>query len=184
MSESYRGFQSRRHFINSKLHGLSVKICGDRTVLDESIYRIIKNRPAATALWLDTIEPTGQVSTTMLTDSEATNLYNEMIRTLVKVQKNVSTAKTIVGEKDKSVMSVGQRKAIIKITKYDYRWSPEATFSFILTVLPEKRKRLSSWEVQNSKLLKLFTLITSKDADKIIKRLDKIKKRNSEKAGQ
>ena len=120
----------------------------------------------------------------MLTDAEANYLYNEMIRTLVKVQKNVSEAKTIVGEKDNSVMSVSQRKAIIKITKYEFSWSPEATFSFLLSVLPEKRKRLSSWEIQNSKLLKLFTLISPKDADKIIKRLDKIKKRNTEKTSQ
>ena len=184
MSEAYRGFKSRRHFINSKLHGLSVKICGDRTVLDESIYRIIKNRPTDAALSLDTIESTGQVSTTMLTDQEAAYLYNEMIRTLAKVQKNVSAAKTIVGFKDKSVMSVGQRKAIIKITKYEFNWSPEATFSFILTVVPEKRKRLTSWEIQNSKLLKLYTLISYKDADKIIKKLDQIIKRNKQKTTQ
>lgn len=181
MNETYKGFQSRRHFINSKLHGLSIKICGDRSVLDQSIYRIIMNRPVLNnSLLLEDIKATGRVSTTMLTDQEATFIYNQMIRTLTAMQKNIKAAKTIVGEKNKSVMTEPQRKSIIKITKYEFKWSPEATFSFILTVLPEKRKKLSSWEIQNSKLLKLYTLISFKDADKIIKRLDKIKKRNSE----
>lgn len=172
----YKGYASYRHYINAKLHALSIKICGGREVLDESIYRIIKDRPAATALWLETVESTGQVSTTMLTDAEASNLYRELISTFRDVHKNISSAKEIIGTKDS--ITVSQRKAIIKIAKYEFHWSAEATFSFILTVLPEKRKKLSNWEIQNSKLLKLYTLICRKDADKIIKRLDKIKKRN------
>lgn len=76
-------------------------------------------------------------------------------------------------------MTQGQRKAIIKLTKYDFKWSPEATFSYILGIVPDKRKRLSPWEIQNSKLQRLFGLLTKMDADRVIKRLDKIKKRNT-----
>lgn len=76
-------------------------------------------------------------------------------------------------------MTDGQRKAIIRLSKYGFSWPPEAIFSFILYVVPEKRKRLSPWEIQNSKLQRLFGLLSKKDADRVIKRLDRIKKRNS-----
>ena len=76
-------------------------------------------------------------------------------------------------------MTQGQRKAIIKLTKYEFNWSPEATFSYILGIVPERRKRMSPWEIQNSKLQRLFGLLSKKDADRIIKRLDKMKKRNT-----
>lgn len=169
----YKGYKTYRHYINAKLHGLSIKICGDRTVLDNEIINILNDRRLYT--YAD-VELPPVISTNLLTDGEASNLYRRLINTFRDVQNNVNSAKTIIGTRDE--MTVGQRKAIIRIAKYEFRWSPEATFSFILSVFPEKRKRLSSWEIQNSKLLKLYTLISSKDADKIIKRLDQIKKRN------
>jgi len=107
-------------------------------------------------------------SVTLLTIDEAKNIYDKLLRTL----------KELKSEDKSKVMSVGQRKAIIKITKYDFEWSPEATFSFILGVLPDRRNRMSVWEVQNSKLQKLYMIMSKADADKVIKRLDKIKKRN------
>ena len=76
-------------------------------------------------------------------------------------------------------MTDGQRKAIIRLAKYGFNWTPEATFSFILGVVPEKRKRLSPWEIQNSKLQRLFGILSKKDADRVIKKLDRIKKRNT-----
>lgn len=75
-------------------------------------------------------------------------------------------------------ITLPQRKAIIKITKYDFNWAPEATFSFILKVIPQRRKQLSNYELKNSKLNILYNLLTHKDADMIIKRLIKIKERN------
>ncbi|MBK9333869.1 MAG: hypothetical protein IPM96_16040 [Ignavibacteria bacterium] len=106
-------------------------------------------------------------SVTLLTIDEAKNIYDKLLRTL----------KELKSEDKSKVMSVGQRKAIIKITKYDFEWSPEATFSFILGVLPDRRNRMSVWEVQNSKLQKLYMIMSKADADKVIKRLDKIKKK-------
>lgn len=168
----YKGYYSYRGYINAKLHALSIKICGDTSMLENEIIKTIETREDK-SLDKDFIE----ISTKSLTDKEAANLYHKLITTLNSVSKNITSAKNIIGTNDS--MTVAQRKAIIKITKYEFNWSPEATFSFILTVLPEKRKKLSSWEIQNSKLLKLYTLISRKDADKIIKRLDKIKKRNA-----
>lgn len=168
----YKGYYSYRGYINAKLHALSIKICGDTSMLESEIIKTIETREDKSGD-KDFIE----ISTKSLTDKEAANMYHKLLTTLNSVSKNITSAKNIIGTNDS--MSVAQRKAIIKITKYEFNWSPEATFSFILTVLPEKRKKLSSWEIQNSKLLKLYTLISRKDADKIIKRLDKIKKRNA-----
>jgi len=176
---SYRGFQSYRHYINSKLHGLSVRICGGREVLDEEIYKILNSRelkPAAQDS-LSGLSGTASVSTTMLSDQEAHDLYRRLCKVASKVSANIKGAKQIIGNDD--AMTDGQRKAIIRLSKYGFSWPPEAIFSFILYVVPEKRKRLSPWEIQNSKLQRLFGLLSKKDADRVIKRLDRIKKRNS-----
>lgn len=81
-------------------------------------------------------------------------------------------------------MSLPQRKAIIKITKYEFNWAPGATFSFILKVIPGCREKLTNYELKNSKLNILFNLLTSKQADTIIKRLIKIKERNHKSNGK
>jgi len=84
----------------------------------------------------------------------------------------------------KEAMTLPQRKAIIKITKYEFNWAPEATFSFILKVIPGCREKLTNYELKNSKLNILFNLLTSKQADTIIKRLIKIKERNHKSNGK
>lgn len=175
----YKGFQSYRHYLNAKLHGLSVRICGGREVLDQEIYSILSHRSAKAGAQdsLHIGASTNSVSTTMLTDTEASDLYNRLLKVCKTVQANLKTSKMITGTDND--MTQGQRKAIIKLSKYDFKWSPEATFSYILGIVPDKRKRLSPWEIQNSKLQRLFGLLTKKDADRVIKRLDKMKKRNT-----
>ncbi len=175
----YKGYQSYRHYLNSKLHGLSVRICGGREVLDQEIYSILQRRSAKAGAQdsLHIGASTDSISTTMLTDTEASDLYNRLISTCRKVQANLKASKQLTGTDGD--MTQGQRKAIIKLTKYEFNWSPEATFSYILGIVPERRKRMSPWEIQNSKLQRLFGLLSKKDADRIIKRLDKMKKRNT-----
>lgn len=167
----YKGFESYRHYINSKLHGLSIRICGSRDLLDQELDKIFGSRPSADQ------PKDGTMSTTMLTDREANDLYNRLCKLAATVSANIKASKQIIGSDD--FMTDPQRRAIIRLTKYDFKWSPEATFSYILGIVPEKRKRLSPWEIQNSKLQRLFGLLTKKDADRVIKRLDKIKKRNT-----
>lgn len=174
----YRGFQSYRHYLNAKLHGLSIRICGSREVLEQEIYAILSSRelhPAAKDSLRNESSVTS-VSTTMLSDSEARDLYVKLLGVCRSVQDNLKKSRQLTGNDDS--MTPGQRKAIIKITRYDFMWSPEAAFSFIIGLFPEKRKRLSPWEIQNSKLDRLYGILTKKDADRVIKRLDKIKKRN------
>lgn len=175
----FKGFQSYRHYLNSKLHGLSIRICGGREVLDEEIYKILSGREQRCGSQdsLGRSATTQSVSTTMLTDGEANDLYNRLCKVAAKVSANIKASNQIIGTDH--AMTDGQRRAIIRLSKYQFNWSPEATFSYILGIVPEKRKRLSTWEIQNSKLQRLFGLLTKKDADRVIKRLDKIKKRNT-----
>jgi hypothetical protein len=75
-------------------------------------------------------------------------------------------------------MSDEQRKLIIKLTKYKFNWSAEVTFSKITEICPELAKRMTPWQIKNTKLLPLFNLMNKKQADKIIKRICKIDERN------
>jgi hypothetical protein len=95
------------------------------------------------------------------------------------VAKNHNDLKAAIGL-DK--MTLPQRNKIIAITKYNFKWSPEAAFSFIAEMFPDYRKRLSLWEIENSKINKLYALLNKKDADKIIKRLEQVEKRNKQAA--
>ena len=160
----FKGYKDYRSYLNAKLHALSIKICGSRELLDTEIDRTILLRSG------QGIFPLPAPSTTLLTIEEAENIYRKLFRTLNNLKKKSET--------DPNKMTPAQRNAIIKLTKYEMNWSVQATFSFILGVIPERRKRLSSWEIANSKMLKLYSIMSKEDANKVIKRLDQIKKRN------
>lgn len=153
----YRGYKTYRHYLNAKLHALSTVICGDDTVIDEELAR------------------RGLKSVTELSPADAKLLHTQLTEVARKVSNNVNELKSIIGA---GRITDRQRAAIIKIARYKFNWSQEATFSYILESLPGYRKKLSSWEIENSKLNKLYSILTAKDADKIIKRLDMIQKRN------
>lgn len=153
----YRGFKTYRHYINYQLHALSAVICGDDAVIDDELARRGLN----------------SVKDLSLRDAQA--LVKDLTLVAKKVSNNVNQLKEAIGQ---GRMTNAQRSAIIKVAKYIFNWENEAIFSFILSTFPDYRNKLSRWEIENSKLYKLFGLLSSKDADKIIKRLDAIKKRN------
>jgi len=153
----YRGFKTYRHFINAKLHALSAIICGDDTVLDENL------------------SLAGLKSVTELDLEDARKLYFRFAELAKQSAQKTDEMKSAIGL---GKMNINQRKLIIRITKYKFRWSPQATFSFIAETFPDHRKRLSLWEIENSKLGKLYSLLSAKDADHLIKRLIQIEKRN------
>jgi hypothetical protein len=35
----YRGYKTYRHFLNAKLHALSIIFCGDDTVIEEELHK-------------------------------------------------------------------------------------------------------------------------------------------------
>ena len=154
----YRGFKTYRHWLNYSLHALSAVICGDDKVLDEMLeqnyYKSVLDLP------LDV----------------ARQWHKQLKEVARQVAPKHNKLKEAVGL---GKMSDGQRKLIIKLTRYKFNWSDEATFSFIADLFPDHRKRLTLWEVENSKLDKLMRLLTTKDADKLIKRLLQIEKRNA-----
>jgi hypothetical protein len=154
----YRGYQTYRHFLNAKLHALSAIICGDDTVLREALrsYNV--------------------ASVTALDHRQALELYRQLKEAAKQIAPKTDELKSAIGL---GKMTSAQRSLIIKLTKYKFKWSPEATFSYILTMFPEHRKRMSIWEVQNSQLGKLYSMLSSRDADRVIKRLLSIEKRNT-----
>lgn len=155
----YRGFKTYRHFLNCKLHALSSVICGDDTLLDENL-----------AL-------AGVKSVTELELQDARKLYYRFSELAKQSSAKTNEMKSAIGL---GSITQKQRAMIVKITRYNWKWSDEAVFSFIAEMFPEYRKRLSLWEIEHSKLNKLYGLLTAKDADKIIKRLLQIEKRNAE----
>jgi len=157
----YRGFKTYRHFLNYKLHALSAIICGDDYVIDGEL------------------AARGLSSVKELSNPEAKELVEKFTATAKRVSNNVDGLKAAIGE---GKITDRQRAAIIKVGKYILNWSNESIFSYILDTCPAHRKRLSLWEVRNSKLNKLLGLLSSKDADAVIKRLDQIQKRDAENA--
>lgn len=156
-TKTYKGYKTYRHFLNAKLHALSALICGDDTVIDAELQRF------------------GVDSVTALSDADAKAVYENLRIISRQIRHNRNAINELIGLKR---MTPNQRACIIKITKYNFGWGIESTFSYILETFPHLRKRLSSWEIENSKLRKLYSIMNAKEADKIIKRLDQIQKRN------
>lgn len=177
----YKGYDDKRKFLNSKLHGLSVKICGSREVLEQEIYHILSNRalqPGAN----DSISKasTNSISVTMLSDAEADTLYNKLLSTFRNVRANMKATEKLLGNAESNLMSLEQRKKIIRILKYKFNWPLEVSFSKILEICPELAKRMTPWHIQNNKIIVLYSLMTKKQADKVIRRLERIEHRNEE----
>lgn len=155
----YRGYKTYRHFLNAKLHALSAIICGDDTILREALLSY-------------------NVSSVKDLDfRSAQELYRQLKIAAQQMTKKTNELKEAIGL---GKMTNAQRALIIRLTKYKFQWSTEATFSYIVEMFPDYRKRLSIWEVQHSQLGKLFHLLSSRDADRVIKRLLAIEKRNSQ----
>lgn len=154
----HRGFKTYRHWLNYSLHALSAVICGDDKVIDEMLeqnhYKSVCDLP------LDV----------------ARSWYKQLKEVAKQVAPKHDKLKETIGL---GKMSDGQRKLIIKLTKYTFNWSDEAAFSYLAEMFPDYRKRLSLWEIENSKINKLMALLTTKDADKVIKRLLQLQKRNA-----
>ncbi|MCS7054086.1 MAG: DUF1018 domain-containing protein [Ignavibacterium sp.] len=154
----YRGFKTYRHFLNYQLHALSAIICGDDTVIDEELAR------------------RGFESVKQLNDREAELLYRQLKEVVNKLKSPPSELKLSPPR-----MTDKQRKAILKLARYTFNWSDEALISYIFDMYPDKRKRLNNWEIKNANIHKIFNMLSIKEADKVIKRLDKIKARNESK---
>lgn len=146
-----------RNRCNAMLHLLSRKICGSDMALRSML------------------EAQGHSSTLELTDAEAKEMQHQLSDALAKANASLNS----ISDSDNQ-MTLSQRSAIIRIARYEFYWTPQATFSYILGTCPHLRSQLSKHEIKISKLGALYQIMSLEDADKVIKRLDKIKDRNDE----
>jgi len=164
-----KSYKSRRAFLNAKLHAISITMCGDKSVLEQSVYEMLLSRGL-------TKSDITSCSVLQLTDEEAEAIYVTMGEANKHVQANIKKAHEYTGQNQN--MTYKQRNLIIKLTKYTWKWKPEATFSYLLETLPHIRQRLNSFEIQKSKLQALYSQMQVEDADKVIKRLTQLEKNN------
>lgn len=154
----YKGYKSYRHYLNAKLHALSYLISGDESVIESELF--IR----------------GLNSVKQLSDKDASIIY----RTLKEIAKNLGKGenelKTTTGDKR---ASENQKRAILKLARHTFNWSDEAICSYIFDMYPDKRKKMNEWEIKKADVYKLLNILTTKEANKVIKRLDKIKERNA-----
>ncbi len=153
----YHNFKTYRGYLNARLHALSIVICGDDTTLRAELARL------------------GKSHTTEITDNEAKQLLKELEATATVVKKNIAQVKQILSP---DALTDKQRRKIIWLTKYNFHWLPQSTFSFIVKMFPYLRDNLTRWELKHSNLQALFRIVSADEADEIIKRLTKIKGQN------
>jgi hypothetical protein len=165
-----KNYKSRRAFLNAKLHAYSIQICSDTTLLEQCVFEAL----VARGLSKHDIK---SCSVLQLTDEEAEAIYKTLSETNKQVSANVKKAYEYTGQNQD--MTFKQRNLIIKLTKYTWKWTPEATFSYILESCPHLRSKLTNFEIQKSKLKALFSLMVIEDADKVIKRLTQLEAKNN-----
>lgn len=184
----YKGYKSERAFYNAKIHALACTINAETAdlILKDNITKIILSRPFKQAgLFTDFRAPgtdrsdSGSWRVTNLTDGEARGLYFQLLKDCKNVKANMKTSNMILGIQG-SEMNDAQRKRIIKLAKYNFGWTVEVTFSKILEFCPELAKRLTPWQIQNTKIQPLYNLMSKIQANRVIKRLEKIERRNHE----
>ncbi len=165
----YKDYQSERAFYNAKIHGLAHLLYGEDagSCLKSAVRQIIETDGGDVMSGVDPVS-----SVTALTDTQAKELYYYFLNSYKKLK--ASQPKGI------EMMTDDQRRKIIKITKYKFRWPLEVTFSKILEFVPELSKRLTPWQIKQTKILPLFNQIKRLQADQIIKRLEKIEKKSKE----
>ncbi len=188
---SYKGFKSQRAFHNFKIHALASMIVPSDMLDDfkkDKVKKIIEKRfgdnmPNCNfcnkddCMFCSFTKITG--SALELTNEEAEFLYKNLLSDYERVKNNNKVVENILGTG--KMMSDAQRKKIIRICRYKFNWSIEVTFSKLIEFIPELRKRLTQWEIDNYKMVALYGKITKSQALKIIKILEKIEKNNLKK---
>lgn len=176
----YRGYKDKRSYHNAKIHAMAhiVYSEGAKECLSNAVKTIVSDRPFKEKILQPSKSNEGW-SISSLTDREAEELYNDLLAVCKRVKANMKQTKQILDYKD-GMMTDRQRRKLIRITRYKFRWGAEVTFSKIVEYCPELTKKLTTWQIKQTKLFPLFNLITNEQADKIIKRLEKIEERNKD----
>jgi len=118
-----------RKQINSALHVLSIKICGDDTALRGLLSQY------------------GVESTLQLTDEQAAKCLQELEEVYRKTLNTNKKVNEIIDQNNKQ-MTQRQRAMLIRLTRYKFNWKKEATFSYILETCPDLRDMLTNFEIR------------------------------------
>lgn len=175
----YKGFKDKRAYHNKKIYALAIVISGEdnaRDFIEGEVLRVLESRTGTSPMFTDDVKP----SIKSLTDNEASMMYNRLIESARAIKTNQKKVDELFGTG--SGMTDAQRKKIIKVARWEFKWDIQVTFSKIIEILPELRKRLTPWEIQNCKMVALYGAMNKKQADKVIKVLSAIEKRNLERA--
>lgn len=120
-----------------------------------------------------------------LTDAQAESLYKRLTQVIRSLRENMNEVKKVrtvpfqpSPDSSSPSMTLSQRRTIIKLTRYVFEWTVEYTFSKIIETVPALRGKLTGWELNNSRIGRLYSVMSKADADKVIKRLTKIEKKS------
>ena len=173
-SKRYKNFKDIRSYHNAKIHALAINIAGE-----ENERVLIQAECEQTG-----IENFDGVS--KLTDAQAEFLYKRLVQVSRSLREKMNEVKKVRTDPTQPLpdgtspsMTPGQRRTIIKLTRYVFNWSVEYSFSKIVETVPALRQKLTGWELNNSRIGRLYSVMTKADADKVIKRLTKIEKKKS-----
>lgn len=174
--QKFKGFKDKGSFYRAKIYAMANIITGNDA--QEFVKNLVDEIKSKREIGIfDSDSDTEGVKS--LTDIELSKLYDKLLKIVKDVKQNQKKVNSLLGtEKSDLMMTDAQRRKIIRITKYKFNWSIEVVFSKILEFCPELRKKLTEWEIKNYRLPSLYGRIKNKDADKIIRRLEKIEKKN------
>lgn len=187
-------YKSRRAYLNAKIHILGKSLAGNFSdVLISSEYFEYKKSSLAPTSKPEIIFPgvskisnqeAEELYVRMLAVTKESNLFLQTLGISSPGNAHACSAKTTRVTRPSSpqalpgMMSLQQKKAIIKLAKYTFHWSIPATFNYILNTCEHLKNQLSPQDIKLTKINKLFYKLTSKDAAKVIQRLDKINQKN------
>lgn len=173
-SKRYKNFKDIRSFHNAKIHALAINIAGA-----ENERVLIQTECEQSGFGnFDGVSK--------LTDAQAESLYKRLSQVSRSLRENMNEVKKVravpnqpLPDDSNPSMTIGQRRTIIKLTRYVFKWTVEYSFSKIIETVPALRQKLTGWELNNSRIGRLYSIMTKSDADKVIKRLTKIEKKKS-----
>ena len=161
-----RSYKTRRAFLNAKIHALAIRIAGKEN--ERALLQV-----ESEALCSETFNGVSKLS-----DSQAESLYNTLLKVNSKIGKSLADVSPASGEPSPKAsgnsgtsMTVKQRRNIITLSRDSFKWDIPRLFAYILETCPPLRSRLSGWELEYSRITKLFSIMSNKDADKVIKRM-------------
>jgi hypothetical protein len=166
-----KNYKNIRSFHNAKIHAHAISIAGK-----ENEYALIQIEAEALC-----IEPFDGVS--KLTDAHAALLYSKLSQLKksqtekIKAAVSVPDSPAVTEAGSTPSMTLAQRRTINKLTIYVLKWNIEYSFAKIIETLPNLRQKLTGWELNNSRIGRLYSIMSKTDADKLIKRLTQIERK-------